>query len=750
MNHCIDLSRRLIGLAILLALGMLATGCSPQQPFYFFEDGDLSHYVGMATNIEYPDVNTCSLAEVDNPPAPFTISHPNCDNVWDLSLEDAVRIALENGKVMRSLGARLFITPNLVRTQVANTPDVITTQPAAIQTVYEPAIVESDPIFGVEGALSAFDAQLNASMIWDKKDEPQNINPTFAPISNLDFQQHLGTFQEGISKVTATGGQFSFVNNTIYNDNNNVQRQTSSDWTTNFEFGFKQPLLQGAGSLYNRIAGPFDPLRGIGTYLQYDGVVIARIRTDIRLADFEAGVRNFVSDVENAYWELYFAYRNVGAAKIGRDSALQTWRKVHALFVGEARGGEADKEAQAREQYFFFRGSLETALADLYRAENRLRYMMGLAATDCRLIRPICEPTDARICFDWCEVHAEGLCRSVELRQQKWRVKQMEMQLIASKNLLLPRLDALGTYRFLGVGQDLVGYPGNPYNPDSGQVINGTDAFSTLSHGDFQEWEAGLQFSMPIGFRQPLAAVRNAQLQLARERSVLQDMELEVSHQLADAIRDVDTNYVLAQTNFNRRVAAEREVEAVLAAYDAGTVTLDLLLEAQRNRSDAEAAYYRALTDYNKAIMLVHFRKGSLLEYNGVCLAEGPWPAKAYFDATRRARARDAGMYIDYGFTRPAVFSTGPYPQFQDSDGTSGHMEGAPTQAMPEEVPAPQKQKAAPASGTELPSPEPMTNRNSAERAGTCRQCPPNQLGARREESLGRRRCSAARSVRQG
>ena len=149
MNHCIYLSRRLIGLAILLALGVLATGCSPQQPFYFFEDGDLSHYVGMATNIEYPDVNTCSLAEVDNPPAPFTISHPNCDNVWDLSLEDAVRIALENGKVMRSLGARLFITPNLVRTQVANTPDVITTQPGAIQTVYEPAIVESDPIFGV-------------------------------------------------------------------------------------------------------------------------------------------------------------------------------------------------------------------------------------------------------------------------------------------------------------------------------------------------------------------------------------------------------------------------------------------------------------------------------------------------------------------------------------------------------------------------------------------------------------------------
>ena len=511
------------------------------------------------------------------------------------------------------------------------------------------------------------------------------------------MQDDTGTFQTGITKTTATGAEVSAFSNTIYNQNNNTFRQTSSDWTQNFELGFKQPLLQGAGSLYNRIAGPFDPLRGIGTYLQYDGVIIARIRTDIRLADFEAGVRNFVQDVETAYWELYFAYRNLEATRGGRDSALQTWKEVHAKYEVGARGGEADKEAQSRAQYFLFRSSLETALNDLYRAENRLRYMMGLAATDGRLIRPCDEPTDAKVVFDWCDVHAEGLCRSVELRQEKWRIKQMEMQLIASKNLLLPRLDVGGKYRFLGVGQDLLEYPGQAFSANNGN-LTGTDAFSTLASGNFQEWELSAQFSMPIGFRQPLAAVRNAQLQLARERAILQDQELELSHQLADAIRDVDTNYTLAQTNFNRRVAAEQQVEAVKAAYDAGTVTLDLLLEAQRNVADAEAAYYRSLTDYNKAIMQVHYRKGSLLEYNGVLLAEGPWPAKAYFDAKRRARARDAGLYMDYGVSRPAVFSEGPFQQFQNSDGTANHTEGAPTEASTtEEVTSPVTAKSSPA-----------------------------------------------------
>ncbi|MCG8450596.1 MAG: hypothetical protein MI725_13590, partial [Pirellulales bacterium] len=74
-------------------------------------------------------------------------------------------------------------------------------------------------------------------------------------------------------------------------------------------------------------------------------------------------------------------------------------------------------------------------------------------------------------------------------------------------------------------------------------------------------------------------------------------------------------------------------------------------------------AFYRSLVDYNRAIMRLHFRKGSLLEYNGVYLAEGPWPGKAQFDALRRARERDAGTYVDYGFTRPNVISRGPHAQ---------------------------------------------------------------------------------------
>ena len=173
----------------------------------------------------------------------------------------------------------------------------------------------------------------------------------------------------------------------------------------------------------------------------------------------------------------------------------------------------------------------------------------------------------------------------------------------------------------------------------------------------------GLNYQMTLGFRAALSTLRYYQLNLAKEKARLQDEELEVSHEIGDAIRNLEYNYNLAQTNFNRRVATEKQVEAVQAAFEAETVTLDLLLDAQRQRADAEVAYFRTLIDYQRGIAQVHYRKGSILEYDGVYLAEGPWPAKAQFDAHRLARQRDASHYLDYGFTRPDVISRGAYLQ---------------------------------------------------------------------------------------
>ncbi|MBL7133949.1 MAG: TolC family protein, partial [Phycisphaerae bacterium] len=384
----------------ILAVSMIwASGCRPQQPHYLFEDGDLSHYVGEATNIEFPDARVESLDEVamDGQNRPLTLEHGiDPDKIWELSLEKAVQCALANNKIMRVLQQPL-----------GQSQDYLTRMPGTVQSVYDPALAETDPLSGPEAALSAFDAQLNASLYWELNDRPRNViqNVIVSQFSVPTLQQDLGTFMAEISKTTASGTTLGVRHNVRYDMNNSPTRQWASDWNVDVEAEFRQPLLQGAGVQFNRIAGP-GAAPGI-----YNGVVIARINSDIRLAEFEAGVRNLVSDVERAYWELYYAYRKLDAAKKARNSTLELWQQVYDRLLVGAPGGDVASEAQVREQYFFYLKTAEATLSDLYAVENNLRYIMGISATDGRLIRPSDEPTTAKIEFPWAQVHYEAMAR---------------------------------------------------------------------------------------------------------------------------------------------------------------------------------------------------------------------------------------------------------------------------------------------------------------------------------------------------
>ena len=97
---------------------------------------------------------------------------------------------------------------------------------------------------------------------------------------------------------------------------------------------------------------------------------------------------------------------------------------------------------------------------------------------------------------------------------------------------------------------------------------------------------------------------------------------------------------------------AEREV---------GTLTLDLVLRAQSSLAAAENSYYQQMVAYNKAITSLHLAKGTLLDNDGVVLAEGRWCPDAYCDAELRAHARTHARDAPHLRTAPCEFvSYGP------------------------------------------------------------------------------------------
>ncbi|MDO4575538.1 MAG: TolC family protein [Planctomycetia bacterium] len=632
--------RALLGVMI-LAGTFANVGCNPQMPLFLGKHNPtlpIEPNLDMATQIEYPDTETETIDEVKAAQAPLTINNSKGKEIVGISLEEAIRCGLYNSTVIRNLGGISYGANG-----ATGMPSSLTTGATSAPTIYDPAITESDGRYGVEAVLADFDTQWSSTLYFQGNNTIENL------ASNGDLARIRtkgGNFQTQLQKTNATGATWTTRFNADYTWSNSDSLAVDGYYNVGVETEFRQPILRGAGIQFNRIAGP-GAIPGF-----YNGVMIARLRTDMSLVDFESAVRNLVADIERAYWELYFAYRRLDSVVVGRDSALQTWRQAQAKYEAGIKGGSAQERAQAQQQYFLFKGSVESALSALYKAESDLRYIIGLTSADGRLFRPSDEPSVAKIAFDWTETHAEAMSRSIELRRQKWVIKQSELELLASKNFLLPTLDLVGRGGVGGASETFL-------NPKG----EWDSAFGQMTHDGLWSGLIGAELSIPLGFRRERSSVRNAELVLARNRAVLQEQELEVTHRLGHAIRELEDNYVLSQTYFNRRVAAQKEVEATSSAYETGTVTLNIVLDAQRRLAEAEIDFFRSIIDYNMAIVDIHTQKGSLLEYDGVFLTEGPWAAKAYFDAQKRAKMREKGHYLNYGFTRPNVISEGAYRQ---------------------------------------------------------------------------------------
>ena len=677
-----------INLFLGFAIVAVITGCTPSKPIYLNDTGALNHFVDKATSVEYPDVETQSLQEVIQSRPPITVIDPDFDSFLDLTLEDSISYALQNGKLFRGYG-----TPNLQGTNVLPGQDTIVNAPNAVGTVYNVAIRQSEPGSirtpgalpglgsvlsntqldvnqGEEAALSAFDAQLTSSLNFTKTDEPRNT-VTDNPFDPLVFQQDQVNWQTEIAKQTANGTQLFFRNVNTYTENSNPLDDPStlgvtegfqvldSFYRASFEAEIRQPLLRGRGAFINRAP-----------------VVISRIGTDQEIANLDAQLQNFVTNVEIRYWDLYAAYRALEAAKEGRNAALETYRIVKDQF-DQASDVNKQQVAQASEQYHFFDAQVVEAYNTLLNAEGQLRFLLGWAANDGRMIRPIDDPIFAPVEFDYCTTLAEALSYRPELRNIRWEIRKRELSLAYSKNSLLPELNATALYRFLGLGNQFSSSTGTLPFPNADSA-----AINELYDGDFQELSFGLTFGAPVGFRAELANVRNAQLKLAREVARLEEAELDVNKEIHENMRLLSTNLRTATSHFNRWRASRIEKNVFDDLQEEGLETLNVTLDAQRRLAQAEIAFYQSITEYNKGLSLLHRRKGTTLAYCGIQFEEGPWPGKAYLDAHEYSRRRSASRELVYGWTRPEVISRG---EDRPSNHNSGYKvgnsitEGVPT-----------------------------------------------------------------------
>jgi outer membrane protein TolC len=640
---------------IMLVLLQVFSGCRTQpKKANYIGDADLQYYKNVASEISNPAIITEVSNEVEESIPPRTIESREHDEVWDLSLQECIQIGLSKSEIIKSVNQ--FLSPS----------NSIYTSGEQVNSVFDPAIQDSGPLFGslgTEAALSRFDVNWSTSMFYGNNRTVQNSLFNGVPLGVLN--NDTATFSSGLTKQFATGGTFTVAHQWNYLSTNSNQAVFGSSYSGNVNAQIRQPLLAGGGVEYVRVAGPSQP--GLSSITGVNqGVVIARINNDISITNFEANVRNLTKDIEDTYWDLYLTYRNYDTARKAQAYALQTWRILNQKKnVGGFRGFSTWQEPQARDRYFETESQAKNTLSLLYINEQKLRNLIHLPVNDGKIIRPTDEPVSARVTPDWYLCLTEALTERVELRRQKWTIKSLMLQLEAARSLVRPRLDLVGNYQVNGFGDHLLRYNDNDV-VGSAQGYN--SAYETLTQGNQPGWNAGFEFSMPIGFRQAKTQVKNLELRLTKAQRVLQNQESEIAQELAVAFQEVTRTYNIAVSNFNRREAAIERMKLLTDVRNADVEIsgdpIDLLLRAQESLASAESIYFTSLVEYNKTLVNLEFRKGTLLAHNNIQLLEGTWSAKAYQEALDRAWARSHA--IPYRFDRestPADFASPIPPQ---------------------------------------------------------------------------------------
>ncbi len=645
---------------MLAVAGATVTGCA-QRCFLTKESFDDFH----ARNILPPTLETDptlgSEPVTGHVPKPATVEDPERKPRY-VTLHECVAIALEHG----STGIQSVRQPGAINEDLQAPLPTGGFQLLNSDSIRVLALNPAIAGLNIDASLARFDAKWVTSVNFGVQDQPiQGFNS----FSNGDN----GRFASTLVKQLAGGGIAGITFNNQYQFLNNPPRGfpiLNPAYTPRAALTYEQPLWQGAGTEINQLlsrsvqlgtelnrshpeASAFlnGHLNGLqnsssttGGGLNQTGLLISRLRFDQSRAALGVAINFTLLNTEIAYWNLYGAFVNLYSSEQALRQSYQTWRISKAKFEAGVEKFAITQFAQTRGQYEQFRGDRLQALGRVLEAERILRALTGLPAEDgCRLI-PVDAPSLAPVCPNWDVAVEEALTLRPELVAARQELKALQFDVMVQKNFLKPDIRALMSYGVDGLGTRL---DGNGQVLDSSQGRSRTDnAWRSLASTHFNDWDIGLVYNVPLGYRFEYAAVRRARLALAQGFLAVQREEEKARLFLSKAYREVIESYSLIKARRAQRMAFAEQVQARSLEFVAGKTTADFLLEAQRQFANSLSTEYQAVVAYNNSLATYEFAKGTIMEHDNVKISEGPLPQCVAVSATDYERERSKAIVL--------------------------------------------------------------------------------------------------------
>lgn len=415
-------------------------------------------------------------------------------------------------------------------------------------------------------------------------------------------QSFAGLFD--VQQTLPFGMRYDVSYNLGRNKTNSIFQSLNPSWDNTLAVSVVQPLM-----------------RGRGKEAAAAQLLLAQVNTEVTAAAFRAQVEQILLGVENAYWDVAFAERDLqvkeSSLQLAREQLQRTQAQVDVGLIAPVQVTQAEVQVAAREtDVIVTRNALDNA-HDALRVALRADELVDGWET---VIRVVDEPDSALGAITLEEAVRLALEHRPEITQGQKMIEARAVEVDAARNALQPRIDLIGQLSANGIGGDEVVRDGI-FGPITGVQEGGYgDAVSQLFTFNYVSWRFGVNVTVPLGNSTAKGNFAQATMIEDRARAELQRTEQQILQEVRQAERGVRATYDALASTTKTRELAERQLEIETDRFDVGMTTNFEVLQFQDDLASSRSDELRARIALRRAEAALLRATGMLLEHYGISI----------------------------------------------------------------------------------------------------------------------------------
>jgi outer membrane protein TolC len=414
-----------------------------------------------------------------------------------------------------------------------------------------------------------------------------------------------GTLAFTLSQNLLFGGSLSVSLDNSRNATNSRYSQINPSYNSQLTFNLAQPLLKNFGLTATK-----------------RNIYIARNNMEKSIFALKQQVIDLIYQTEEAYWNLVYAHRNLAvkekSLQLAKDLLNQNEIQVKVGVSAPMDILTAQAEVAAREsETLQARSQIQTYEENLRRILNNSQMPEAIVPGD----KPEFDPVQA----DFNQFLQDALEKRPDIQQVRLDLKSKNIDVRYYRNQTLPNLQLTASYYTKGLSgtpQD-VDFSLLPVDSTAGAIGgNLSDSLRDALKNLYRNYSVGLQLSIPLFNTSARADLAQARLNLEQSLLTLKKTESTIYSEVKQIIMDLETNAKIVEANRISRELGEQKLAAEQKKLAVGLSTNYLVLQYQRDFSNAQIAELKSLIDYSLALSRVNKVLGTTLEKHNIEFAD--------------------------------------------------------------------------------------------------------------------------------